>query len=107
MELTTESGKSIRTTGNHPYLVKSQTANAKEKIRQNSFAFEVDQSGKMEELNRRTVVAVANEENSFAVVIGGHENALLYEIFRKTGAIRYYAPLGFASLVSLAVKGLQ
>ena len=31
----------------------------------------------------------------------------MYEIFRKTGAIRYYATLGFASLVSLAVKGLQ
>ena len=103
-ELTTSSGKTIRTTGNHPYLVKTGTQGVPV-ARQKLFRFEVDQSVRIEESNKDTIIGIANEEHSFTVVIPLQAKRTLFEIYRRQGKRKFFAPEVFAlSVLSAAQK---
>ncbi|MEK7170648.1 MAG: hypothetical protein AAB767_05155, partial [Patescibacteria group bacterium] len=96
-KLTTASGKTIRTTGNHPYLVRQKT-------QQTLFRFEVDQSGRIEELRHDTVIGIANAEQSFTIIISAKLKRRLNEIERRTkGEMKFFAPRLFADMISEAL----
>ena len=56
--LITESGKKIRTTANHPYLVQKPERSV-------SGSFEVDQSNRFEDLGKDSYLAIANLKYQF------------------------------------------
>lgn len=67
--------------------------------RQKLFRFEVDQSVRIEEMNRASFVGLANKEYSFVVKISARTKRQLKEHFRRNGRLKQYAPLVFASLI--------
>ncbi len=64
---------------------------------------QIDQSGKIEQTNMDTVVALANSEY-FAVVLKKKDKRLLEKIFKKMGKIKSYPYVVFASLVAIILK---
>ncbi|KKT92253.1 MAG: hypothetical protein A3E37_01010 [Candidatus Andersenbacteria bacterium RIFCSPHIGHO2_12_FULL_46_9] len=52
---------------------------------QKQFRFEVDQSGRVEELRRPTIIAIANNECAYALLMPAKMKRTLYEIYRTYG----------------------
>ena len=72
-QLVTESGKKIRTTGNHPYFVKPSPTPVI------SGTFEADQSNRIEDLSRDSFIAVANSKYAFVAHITKEEKRYLFK----------------------------
>src|SRR3990167_4722343 len=64
---------------------------------------EIDQSGKIENTNRPTVVAFCNSKQG-AVIVLSREKKLIQKFFRQINKPRLFAYLGFTALVYLLVK---
>lgn len=64
---------------------------------------EIDQSGKIEETNRDTVVAFSNGK-SYSIKISGKTKRKLQEIFRRIGEPRTFVIHTFCVLIFLAIK---
>jgi len=47
--------------------------------------YEVDQSGRIEETNRHTIIAIANKEYSYAVKIDSKLKRIIQRKFQKIG----------------------
>ncbi|MEW6610867.1 MAG: hypothetical protein AB1352_04575, partial [Patescibacteria group bacterium] len=90
-KLVTAFGKSIRTTGNHPYLVKQRPPQAGR--------VEIDQSNRIEELNKDTIIALANKDVSYTHVLTKKTKRHLHEIFRKSGERKRFGPALFAAAI--------
>jgi len=68
--------------------------------------YEVDQSGKVEQTNVKTVVALTNSCN-FTVSLSGNEKRKLKKYFRDRGKNRQFAIKTFSSLVALTILELK
>ena len=65
---------------------------------------EVDQSVRIEELTRDTIVAIANKELEYAVCLPTRLKRQLYELFRLRGMRKKFGPWVFAVVVSQLLK---
>lgn len=65
---------------------------------------EIDQSVRVEELTRDTILGIANKQASFTFVIPRRAKRVLYEKFRRQGKPKKFAPYVFAAAVSEALK---
>lgn len=74
---------------------------------QKLFKFELDQSGRVEELNRPTVIGIANKEFSYALRVKSKVKKNLWELFRRSGKTKRFGPVVFEALVILAVRKSQ
>lgn len=66
--------------------------------------FEVDQSGRIEETNRHTVIAIANKTFSYTVRIDSKIKRSIQRKFQKIGKPKMFGVYGFASGVIILVK---
>ena len=65
---------------------------------------EVDQSVRVEELTRDTILGIANERVSFTIVIPRRAKRVLHEKFRRQGKPKKFAPYVFAAAISEALQ---
>ncbi|MEK9132793.1 MAG: hypothetical protein AAB606_03755, partial [Patescibacteria group bacterium] len=103
-KLTTESGKTIRTTAEHPYFVLPVSNDMEKQIPQKLFRFEIDQSIRIEELNKDTIIGLANKENSFTSVLHRKVKRHFYEVCRKQGLKKQFGPLVFTAGIVAALQ---
>lgn len=66
--------------------------------------FEIDQSGRIEETNRPTIISVANKEYSYTVKIDSKIKRLIQKKFQIIGKPKMFGVYGFASGVIILVK---
>ena len=66
---------------------------------QKLYRFEVDQSGRIEELNRLTVIAIASQEQAYALLIPVKVKRKLFEKFRLTGKPKRFGVEAFSTAV--------
>lgn len=71
---------------------------------QKLFRFEMDQSVRFEELNRDTVVALANRDHSFTLRVPIRIKRQLHDQFRRSGKIRQFAPRTFKAAIMLCLQ---
>ena len=100
MALSTSTGKRIVTTGKHPYLMID-----KPEITQGTF--EVDQSIKVEDLGKATIVGFALGKLAFAVKLRQQDKKLIRSGFQKAGKEDLFAPLTFANVVVNLFRAAQ
>ena len=91
----TRSGRTIRTTDNHPYFVRQRRTQPTQKL----YRFEVDQSVKIEEFTKDTIVAVANEDHSVAVSVPRKVKQALRATLRQNQPQRFNAAVFAAAIV--------
>src|SRR3989338_2411859 len=74
-------------------------------MRQKLYRFEVDQSNRIEEFTRDTIIGIANAENEFTAVISKALKRRLYELARrdKPGKPKFFAPRLFARAIVAAI----
>lgn len=66
--------------------------------------FEVDQSIRIEELNKDTVIGIANPKQSFSYILSRKTKRYFNEYFRRLGKPRRCAPLLFTAAVIISLK---
>lgn len=71
---------------------------------QKLFRFEVDQSIRIEEMNKDSIVALANTEKSFTLKIPRRAKRQAREFFRRQGQPKQFPPSIFAAAIILAVR---
>ncbi|KKW09488.1 MAG: hypothetical protein UY44_C0001G0053 [Candidatus Kaiserbacteria bacterium GW2011_GWA2_49_19] len=98
--LITQTGRTIRTTENHPYFVR--TSEAPKTPHQKLYRFEADLSMKVEDYNVDTVVAVANTECSFTLIIPRKVKQELRDRLRRSPHER--APAIYATAIVEALE---
>ena len=91
-KLTTASGKTIRTTANHPYFVRP--------VKLLTGTFEADQSWKVENLSKDTYIAIANEGFSDVLKLDRRIRRQQQEWYRKNGKIRFFGPALWAYAIA-------
>ncbi|OGG73828.1 hypothetical protein A3A40_02310, partial [Candidatus Kaiserbacteria bacterium RIFCSPLOWO2_01_FULL_54_20] len=107
VRITTQSGKEIDTTAVHPYLVRPKEYRKKRASRtQKLYRFEVDISIKIEDFNRDTVVAIANDEHSFTIEISRKIKQALRDSIRARYP-REFAPAVYAAGIVEALKRMD
>ncbi|MBI2597072.1 VCBS repeat-containing protein [Candidatus Daviesbacteria bacterium] len=95
-QLITETGKRIRTTGTHPYLIKE----ADKKIITGTF--EVDQSNRIEDLSKDSFIAIANKQHSFVAMISKKEKKRIHKFYQKTPKL--FGPVLWARIIAYLVR---
>lgn len=65
--------------------------------------YQIDQSGKIEQTNVKTVVAITNGEE-IAIVLSSADKKLIQDIFRQTKHVKNYPFVVFAALLALLIK---
>lgn len=68
------------------------------------FRFDVDQSVRIEELNRDSVIGIANSDRSLAYVIPRKTKRYFNELFRRQGKPRQCAPAIFAASIVASLR---
>ena len=86
-------GKSIRTTAEHPYLVRIPTSILTGGV------FEIDQSNRIEQLNKDSYVSLTRGDFQFVVKISRYTKRFLYEKSQTNKSTKTFAPLLFARAV--------
>lgn len=66
--------------------------------------FEVDQSGRIEETNRHTIISIANKVYSFTVKIDSKSKKIIQKKFQKLKKPKMFGVYGFASGVIILVR---
>lgn len=66
--------------------------------------YQIDQSGKIEQTQLDTVIAVVGEDKTFAVILRRSDKRILQTIFRSSQYSRFFAPLVFAATVAWLIK---
>lgn len=69
-------------------------------------SYQIDQSGKIEQTNRHSVIALTNGD-ARTVLLKKKEKRKLQEVFKIAGQQKYFPYLVFAVLIALAVKELR
>ncbi len=64
---------------------------------------EIDQSGKIEHTNRKTIIAFSNSNNG-AIVISGNDKKTVQRYFRSIGKPRLFIYVAFVALIYLLIK---
>ena len=97
--LTTASGKQIRTTGNHPYYIRS--------IKKYISTIEIDQSIRIEQLTRDTILGLGNKKMQFSMCIPRRLKRKVYEMFRIRGMHKKFAPILFGISIAHLIRKAQ
>ena len=71
---------------------------------QKLYRFEVDQSIRIEELARDTIIGIANQEQQFTLIVPSRVKRRVRETFRRSGKPKLAGPYIFAASVVCAVK---
>lgn len=66
--------------------------------------FEIDQSGRIEETNRDTIIAIANKDLSFAIRIKANIKRQIELKYRKIKKPKMFAVYGFTAGVIILIK---
>jgi len=66
--------------------------------------YEVDQSGRIEETNRHTIISIANKEYSYTVKVDSKIKRSIQSKFQKMKKPKMFAVYGFASGVIILVR---
>ena len=64
---------------------------------------QIDQSGKIEQTNLDTIIAISNDKN-FSVLLNKKNKRILEKNFKKLGKIKSYSFVIFAALVAILIK---
>ncbi|MBI5457879.1 DUF5011 domain-containing protein, partial [Candidatus Kaiserbacteria bacterium] len=105
-EMTTSTGRKIKTTDNHPYFVRTKyETGAGNKKTQKLYRFEVDQSIRIEQFTEDSVVALANAEHAQTVVVPRKVKQALRDALLPYMR-KQFAPLVFAAAIAEALKRL-
>lgn len=75
----------------------------KKKGKAASVKFQIDQSGKIEQTNINTIVALTNGKK-FTVVLSKKDKRILEAIFKKMGKIKSYPYVVFAALLAILLN---
>ena len=70
---------------------------------QKLFRFEVDQSIRVEELTKDTIIGIANNEEAFTLRIKSKTKRHVYEYFRRWGKPKKFGPATLAAGIIVAV----
>ena len=107
-QLTTQSGKRIRTTDNHPYFVRTKYDEPKATHKaQKLYRFEVDMSVRFDEYSRDSVVAIANAEQKITVSIPRNLKQMLRDSLLGNEHRKTLAAAMFANAILFALKSSQ
>ncbi|MBI2596712.1 MerR family DNA-binding transcriptional regulator [Candidatus Daviesbacteria bacterium] len=101
-KLITQHGKIIETTDNHPYLTVEGIRKLKDK--QRSYTFEVDQSPRIEDLTKDSVLALANREQGFVLTLPKKAKRQIISEYKRQNRIRQFAPEVFALMIVMAIN---
>lgn len=71
---------------------------------QKLYRFDVDQSIRIEELAKDSIIGIANKENFFTLVVPSRVKRRLREEFRKQGKPKQFGPQFFASAIVIAMQ---
>lgn len=76
---------------------------------QKLFRFEIDQSVRIEELNRTSIIGIANKEQTYTISVSNKVKRRLQEGYRRRGLPKLYAPQVFtaAIIVGLNQSGIK
>lgn len=66
--------------------------------------YEVDQSGRIEETNRHTIISIANKDFSYTVKIDSKTKKVIQKKFQKLKKPKMFGVYGFASGVIILIK---
>src|SRR3989344_2651002 len=89
-KMQTRGGAAIETTGNHPYFVQP---------RKSAGTFDVDQSNRIEKLEKDSFLAIADSKNSTRLKITSVVKRNLKSYYRKSHNTRIFGPEVFALLI--------
>lgn len=65
---------------------------------------EIDQSVRVEEITKDTVVGIANERESFTIIVPKRAKRVLRETFRLQGRTKKFAPHVFAAAIAEGLR---
>lgn len=65
--------------------------------------YQIDQSGKIEQTNINTIIALVNDRN-FSLVLRKNDKRILEKMFRKIGKAKSYPYIVFAILLAILLK---
>ena len=71
---------------------------------QKLYRFQVDQSVRLEELNKDTIIGLANEEHAFTLRVPRGVKRRLHGSFRREGKPQLFGPRVFAAAVALTIS---
>ena len=74
---------------------------------QKLFRFEVDQSNRIEDLNKNSIVSVANAEFSYTAMLPKDDKRLLRQYCRNEYKQRQFAPRVFAAAIVLIIQTMR
>ncbi len=66
-------------------------------------SYQVDQSGKIEQTNLDTIIAITNNKH-FSIVLGKKDKRILEKVFKKIGKSKSYPFIIFAALLAILFK---
>jgi len=72
--------------------------------KQKQYPFDVDQSVRIEELNRDTTIGIGNKSCQYSFRVSRKTKRFFNEYFRKHGQPRYCAPIVFSAVVIVALR---
>ncbi len=64
---------------------------------------EIDQSGKIEQTNKNTIIALSNDKND-SIIINAKTKRQLQEVFRRHGQIRNYIIFTFSACLTILIE---
>lgn len=70
-------------------------------------AYQLDQSGKVEQTERHTVLACINNEESMTLLLKKSEKRKLQELFKRMNSLKAFPYLTFSALIALLIRKLQ
>ncbi len=73
-------------------------------VKQKQSCFDVDQSVRVEELNRDTIIGIGSKSKQYSFRLSRKTKRFFNEYFRKLGQPRYCAPVVFAAAVILSLR---
>lgn len=66
--------------------------------------YQIDQSGRIEQTNLNTVLAIADQDTRIAIIFDRKNKRVLQSIFRNQRKIRMFTILTFSALIAILIK---
>ncbi|MFH1353995.1 MAG: hypothetical protein ABIH36_01785 [bacterium] len=74
---------------------------------QKLYRFEIDQSVRIEELNRDSTIGIANKDHSYTISLSRRVKRRLHEHFRRQGKSKQFGPHTFAAGIICALQEIN
>jgi hypothetical protein len=69
--------------------------------------YEIDQSGKVEDTSKDTVICIANKQKQYVILLPRHEKRRLQSYFREKGEIRNFVIIVFSILIAHTIRKMH